>query len=112
MRSTFLRSAKYLTLCPKINAAIRNPRYTHIYVDATHITTGSRNKILSQLKLGEGVRVIGVNFLVNAETVLARNNERTGRARVPEDVVSRMCAQFKPITEEEEFIDFVLNIKE
>lgn len=105
-------SEVFNTFVQKINAAIHNPRYTHIYIDATHISIGSRKKILKELKLGEGVKVVGVNFLVDTETIVARNNERTGRARVPEDVVRNMCEKFVPVSEEENFIDFVLNIEE
>lgn len=94
----------------EINAAISNPIYKHIYADATHLTPSSRRKTLSNLSLGEGVKVIAVNFLVPEEICVAQNAQRTGRALVPESVVRKMCHDFVPAGSGENF-NFYFNVE-
>lgn len=99
------------TFVKQINDAIYDSKYGHIYVDATHLSIGSRKKLLNDIAYEE-CHVVGVNFLVNEETVVAQNAQRTGRALVPEDVVRKMCKAFVPISKEvEPEFNFVLNIE-
>lgn len=68
-----------------------------IYVDATHITKGSRNKVLNALNL-ENVKNVTVLVLrPSLDETLARNEKRRdqGRAYVPRSVVRRMFFQFE-----------------
>lgn len=97
----------------EIAAAIRHPRVRNIYVDATHLNEKSRNKVLDRLpSLGE-VNVIPVNFLVDINTILKRNNMREGRSRVPEDAVLRMQRSFQPATTSEKYsYNKIINVKE
>lgn len=98
------------TFVKQINKAIYNPKYDHIYIDATHLTKGSRRKLLNDIAYEE-CHVVAVNFYVPEEIVVAQNAQRTGRALVPEDVVRNMCRSFVPATAEEEGIDFVLEVR-
>jgi tRNA uridine 5-carbamoylmethylation protein Kti12 len=65
-----------------------------VVVDATHLNWASRRKLLRALGILDGkysnIDIIVVYVRPNLNTVLARNNSRTGRARVPEDAVRRM----------------------
>ena len=61
------------TFIRKINEAILNNDNINIYIDATHLNEASRGKVIT------------------IETCIARNNLRTGRALVPEDVIKNMA---------------------
>lgn len=65
-----------------------------VIADATHLNWASRRKLLNALGILDGtysnIDIIVVYVRPNLNTVLARNNSRTGRAKVPEDVVRRM----------------------
>ena len=60
-----------------------------IYVDATHLTNNSRNQIMRQLHL-EDAYTIAIWMKVPLIVCLSRNEERTGRARVPRQTVADM----------------------
>ena len=60
-----------------------------IYVDATHLTNNSRNQIMRQLHLEDAYK-IAVWFNIPLIVCKYRNNQRTGRARVPTETVESM----------------------
>lgn len=60
-----------------------------IYVDATHLTNNSRNQIMRQLHLEDAYK-IAVWMKVPLTVCLARNDERTGRAKVPHKTIADM----------------------
>lgn len=62
-----------------------------VYVDATHISRGSRRKILNRLSFGNVKELVWLYFDVSAETALARNMSRTGRSLVPETAILSMA---------------------
>lgn len=69
-----------------------------VYVDATHISWGSRRKILSRLNFSNVKEIIMLYFDVSAETALARNSMRTGRSLVPETAILSMAKNLtKPV---------------
>lgn len=65
-----------------------------VVADATHLNWASRRKLLNALGILNGkysnIDIIVVYMRPDLNTVLTRNNSRTGRAKVPEDVVRRM----------------------
>lgn len=66
---------------------------TEVIADATHLNWGSRRKLLGALSQSvdmSKVDVIPVVVTASLKTILARNQLREGRARVPEDVIKRM----------------------
>ncbi len=69
----------------------------NIYVDATHLTTKSRNKILNKLNL-KNVNIIPVWFNIPLNIALYRNEQRIGRAYVPPTVIEKMFIQQIPPT--------------
>ena len=60
-----------------------------IYVDATHLTDNSRNQIMRQLHLEDAYK-IAVWMKVPLTVCLVRNDERTGRAKVPPKTIADM----------------------
>jgi predicted kinase len=73
-----------------------------IYVDATHLSETARNKVLNRLDLN-GVSIIPVSFEVSLERCLNQNAKRTGRARVPEDVIRNMHKVYKAPSMDEKY---------
>ena len=61
----------------------------NIIADATHNTERARNQLLDALTLGN-INLIAVDFNLPLEVCLAQNAQREGRARVPEDVITKM----------------------
>ena len=75
-----------------------------IYCDATHITKGSRNKLLNALDLTNVKNVTVIVVRPSLTQTLERNEQRTGRARVPKSVVRRMWYQFERPEEDKDRI--------
>lgn len=71
-----------------ITTNLKNHRY--VIADATHITIGSRNKLFANIELGDTDDIVAVWIEVPIQTALKQNAVRTGRARVPEDVIKNM----------------------
>lgn len=73
-----------------------------VFVDATHITKGSRKKLLNAITAKyEEVNIIWLDLPLNE--IINQNAQRNGRALVPTSVVRRMFYQFEEPTVEEGF---------
>ena len=78
--------------------------------DATHISVGSRNKLLSHLNLNK-VEVIPINFIVSESICIENNNKRNGLEYVPETVIHNMFSSFAPAKlEERKEFNYIINI--
>lgn len=76
-----------------------------VIADATHITKGSRHKLLHSLgKSLKDVKIIAMVIKTDFNTIVKQNDMREGRARVPLSVLRRMNIQFT-IPEIEEGFD-------
>ena len=69
----------------------------NIVADATHLSWGSRKKLLNAIKFYMGSRwteekinIIPVVMYTSYQTIIARNKERIGRACVPEENLEEM----------------------
>jgi len=85
----------------KINEALKDESVNNVFVDATHISKASRNKILSNIK--ESVDEINCVWMkTNIAKTLMQNEQRKGtRAYVPKSVIKKLFEQFeKPVFEE------------
>ena len=85
----------------KASLAIKNPEISHVYLDATHINETSRQKTLNALQTACGDalnnwELIVVHMDTTLTTCLEQNENREGRALVPESVIRRMSSQFVP----------------
>ncbi len=91
----------YKEFCNRIQKAIDN-KVNFIIADATHITRKSREKLLDSLDL-TGVDISCISFEPTLKWCLDRNEERTGRAYVPREVIKRMYKQFEPPQKDENY---------
>ena len=64
-----------------------------IYVDATHLTRAARLNVLNKIRK-DNAYLIAVWFDVPLELCLYRNNQRTGRAKVPAKTIGDMYNRF------------------
>lgn len=77
----------------KIRWCMNAEDYESVFIDATHLTKQSRSKILHKLYLKD-VDIIPVVFRTSLSKCLEWNSGRSGRARVPDDVVTNMYNSF------------------
>lgn len=75
-----------------IQESIDNEIDNNIFIDATHLSESSRNKLLSRINIRDN-KITFVNFEVPLEIALERNEKRTGRAFVPRGQIRRMFFQ-------------------
>lgn len=86
----------FKTFVKYIQESIDDPNVPeNIYCDATHITEGSRNKLLDALDLTNVKNISCIVVRPSLEDTLERNEKRTGRAYVPRSVIRRMYWQFE-----------------
>lgn len=77
----------------------------NVYLDATHISENSRNKILTAIDSAFVPRfnIIVVYFDVCFAVCCERNSRREGRSRVPEPAIRRMLNLFQTPTFNEKY---------
>lgn len=86
----------FKTFIKEIQTAINSDTTPYeIYVDATHITKKSRDKLLNALDLSNVDQVVVYVKFPLASEVIRRNANRTGRERVPEEVIRQMYRNFE-----------------
>ena len=81
-----------------------------VIADATHLNEASRRKLTQALDRYEiDYKIIYVAFNVNADLCAQRNQNREGRANVPENVIRNMCRDFRmpSLDEDERVIDII-----
>lgn len=84
----------------------------NVFADATHLNEASRNKLLRNLNLNN-VQLVAVNFNVPLNVCFERNNQRSGRAKVPESAVRRMFySKSDPMTDTKIKFNKVIDIDE
>lgn len=74
----------------------------HTVLDATHLNERSRNKILDRLNLDD-VNINVIYFKVPLNVCIDRNSQRTGRAHVPTDVITKMYTSYRYPTFNEKY---------
>ena len=84
----------------RIKDAFNEDGITNVIADATHLSWGSRRKLLNALGREKGENVIPVVIKNNLEEILFNNDKRIGRSKVPHSTVCRMYSQMTdPITD-------------
>ena len=85
-----------------------------VVADATHLNEFSRRKLTQAIDMyTTDYKIIYVVFNVSADTCVARNANRTGRANVPENVIRNMCRDYRaPSLEEDERAIEVIEVGE
>lgn len=94
----------FSTFVKEINKYLLDNETASIYVDATHLNKPSRNKILKRLVLTSDVKIVPIYFDVSVGECLRRNANRSGLARVPDEVIEQMAITFEKPTFKEDFI--------
>lgn len=74
----------------------------YVIADATHLNERSRNRTLDHLNM-KGVKIIPVVINPGLKECLKRNEQRTGRAKVPPAAIQRMFNSFNPPTDFEKY---------
>lgn len=74
-------------------------------IDATHISKASRAKILRRVENPDNVRLLVLYLTTPLDVCMQQNDLRTGKERVPQEVIERMAEQFEEPTEKE-FVGF------
>ena len=81
-----------------------------VIADATHLNQFSRRKLTQAIDMyTTDYKIIYIVFNVSADTCVAHNANRTGRANVPENIIRNMCRDFRAPTkdEDERVIDII-----
>lgn len=91
------------TFIDYINQTLENPEIENIYIDATHVNLKSRHNTLSRVRKNNISELNCVCFNIPMETALARNGQRTGRARVPDSAIINMYKSYNYPTKKENF---------
>lgn len=73
----------------EITKALNDDAITDVIADATHLTPKSRQKVLNQISR-DNVNIGFICFETDLYVCLGRNSLRTGREKVPEDVILNM----------------------
>lgn len=72
-----------------------------VFIDATHVSPGSRNKVLSKLLPDPHTNLTFEVIRVPVATALNRNAQREGLARVPNSAIQKMARSFRVPSEAE-----------
>ena len=87
-----------------------------VIADSTNMSVKARKRLLKDIDLsydGEPIEIQCYYFNVPIDVALARNAQRKGRARVPDDVLRKMAQTFvAPIYEEDERISIIFEVNE
>ena len=70
-------------------------------IDATHISKASRAKILRRVEDPTNVLLLVLYLTTPLDVCVRQNDLRTGRERVPHEVIEKMAKQFEDPTEKE-----------
>ena len=88
-----------------INSALTDSELEAIYVDATHLNSVGRKKVLNKLNMSYIGYVEAYCFITPLDICLKRNALRSGRALVPETVIKNMYESFVLPTRKENLIN-------
>ena len=77
-----------------------------VIADATHLTTGSRKKLINSLGITPD-EIIAIWFTTPFEVCMKRNQTREGITRVPDKVMYQMKNRFRPPSVNEGFNQIV-----
>ena len=74
-----------------------------IIADATHLHYYSRKKLTNAIdKIFKDYQIIYIIFNTPIEEILYRNDQRTGREKVPEEILYKMIDEFSPPYQEDD----------
>ena len=96
----------------KCIAAYLRAKNGKVIADATHLNEFSRRKLTQALdRYNLSYTIVYVAFNVDADTCVARNMNREGRANVPENIIRNMCRDYRtPSFEEDERVIDIIEV--
>lgn len=98
-------------LCETINDTLIPPRYNTVWVDATHLNHGSRNKLISNIWATKFEKIVFVCIETPLEVCLERNAARDSRTRVPESAIKSMYESYKrPTLNEFDYLNVEIEV--
>ena len=107
--------AKEKEVFAKFTATIASElQYADVFADSTCINEASRKKLITAVKkLNKNFDVVALYFYNDniLDRCLTQNARRSGRARVPDEVIINMCASFT-IPKKSEGFKYVINVLE
>ena len=77
----------FKTFIKEINKALEDENVERIFIDATHLTPKARAKVIKPMNKNNVAELNAIYFDVPINVAIERNNQRTGRAKVPADVI-------------------------
>ena len=94
----------FKTFINEINKALADEEKTErVFIDATHLTPKARAKVIRQLNKENISELNAICFNVPIEVAIERNNQRSGRALVPESAIRNMAKSYSLPTLNEGF---------
>ena len=104
-------NAVFAQFIKEINDSIK-AGVVSIFIDATHINSRSRAKVLKRIKFPQECTLKIEVFIPSLETCLERNSQREGLARVPDSAIKSMAEGFEmPEYEEFSYLPSNINIR-
>ena len=88
----------YKEFIRQIDEALQNDK--EVWVDQTSLTHAARYKLLQSIHQKPDMIVV-YYIKCSLETAIRRNSKRSGRARVPEDVIKNMYEGLEEVTRDE-----------
>ena len=100
----------YKKFISELQETLKSDIYDCVFADATHLTAKSRTKLLDDIFKDKEIDQSDVSIVpafldVDTKTCIERNASRTGRRKVPENVIIRMNDQKEfPKYDENEYV--------
>ena len=85
-----------------------------VIADATHLTEFSRRKLTQAIdQYYTDYQIIYVAFRADADICVLRNNQRSGHANIPDNIVRNMCRDYRaPVLDEDERVIQIIEVSE
>lgn len=84
----------FKTFIKEINKALKDETVERVFIDATHLSPKARAKVIKPMNKNNVAELNAIYFNVPINTAIERNNQRTGRAKVPANVIVNMAKSY------------------
>lgn len=87
----------------EINKALKDESVERVFIDATHLSPKARAKVIKPMNKNNVAELNAIYFDIPINIAIERNNQRTGRAKVPANVIVNMAKSYSYPTLSEGF---------
>ena len=84
----------FKTFIKEINKALKDESVERVFIDATHLSPKARAKVIKPMDKNNVAELNAIYFDVPINIAIERNNQRTGRAKVPTNVIINMAKSY------------------